>query len=311
MNILEREGGYIGKSMSVRAKRAYDSGEKPKSKWTKQEMLEAIYNETDSDYIYSILKKCSSKVLFENCFTQSSWHHTGALYNETNFYSLNLEKLINFLGILSAEDKIDYNQIENNDLKSEVEQTMLEYVDLMNVEKKEKIKADEIRKRLLDYKDENKFAVARNYCGNDDTVIRTIKETINEEDYVLVRSDIFVIDKNKLVKLVINAYEKDALLQDIRETAKVKRTEEVFKDGDVNNWIEELKKRTEIVEKNLYNRDYDNIEEIYKFCRKTQQEDDFSFMLDITRGLTGVLLGYKTFLEEICSDCVVDVINVV
>ena len=36
------------------------------------------------------------------------------------------------------------------------------------------------------------------------------------------------------------------MLQDIRETAKVKRTEEVFKDGDVNIWIEELKKRTEI-----------------------------------------------------------------
>ena len=36
--------GYIGNKMSVRAYEAYESGEKPLSKWTKNDIIECILN---------------------------------------------------------------------------------------------------------------------------------------------------------------------------------------------------------------------------------------------------------------------------
>ena len=36
--------GYIGNKMSVRAYEAYESGEKPLSKWTKNDIIECVLN---------------------------------------------------------------------------------------------------------------------------------------------------------------------------------------------------------------------------------------------------------------------------
>lgn len=81
--------GYIGNKMSVRAYEAYESGEKPLSKWTKNDIIECVLN-VRNDFQEKELKIYSKEVLkaFLIC---SSWHHTGSYFNETNFYSLDLD----------------------------------------------------------------------------------------------------------------------------------------------------------------------------------------------------------------------------
>ena len=80
---------YIGNKMSVRAAVAYESGEKPLSKWSKSEIIETVLN-VRNDFQESELKKYNKEVLkvFLSC---SSWHHTGSYFNQTNFYSLDLD----------------------------------------------------------------------------------------------------------------------------------------------------------------------------------------------------------------------------
>ncbi len=78
--------GYIGNKMSVRAYEAYESGERPLSKWTKTMIVNTVLDYRD-DFEYDELNKYSKDVL--KCFlTYSSWHHTGSYFNETTFYSL-------------------------------------------------------------------------------------------------------------------------------------------------------------------------------------------------------------------------------
>lgn len=81
--------GYIGNKMSVRAYEAYESGEKPLSKWAKKDIIECVLN-VRNDFQEKELKIYSKEVLkvFLIC---SSWHHTGSYFNETNFYSLDLD----------------------------------------------------------------------------------------------------------------------------------------------------------------------------------------------------------------------------
>ena len=40
--VLYNSAGYVGSSMSRRAREAYENGEKPKSRWTKEAMLDAL-----------------------------------------------------------------------------------------------------------------------------------------------------------------------------------------------------------------------------------------------------------------------------
>lgn len=84
--------GYIGNKMSVRAYEAYESGEKPLSKWSKNDIIECVLN-VRNDFQEKELKIYSKEVLkvFLIC---SSWHHTGSYFNETNFYSLDLHACI-------------------------------------------------------------------------------------------------------------------------------------------------------------------------------------------------------------------------
>lgn len=78
--------GYIGNKMSVRAYEAYESSEKPLSKWTKTAIINTVLDYRN-DFKYDELKKYSKDVL-KVFLTYSSWHHTGTYFNETEFYSL-------------------------------------------------------------------------------------------------------------------------------------------------------------------------------------------------------------------------------
>lgn len=88
--------GYNGWSMSNNAVAAYENGEKPLSKWTKTDILETVENqEVKLKCSMEKLRKLPAKVLKEVCLTYSSWHHTSNHYNETDFYSLDEERIEN------------------------------------------------------------------------------------------------------------------------------------------------------------------------------------------------------------------------
>lgn len=81
------QSGYVGSSRSVRAKEAYDAGEKPLSNWTKAAILEAIaeaYGEARAEKA----QKVSKADLRASFLERSSWHHTGKYANKTYFYTL-------------------------------------------------------------------------------------------------------------------------------------------------------------------------------------------------------------------------------
>ena len=87
--------GYKGFSMSNNAVAAYESGEKPLSKWTKTDILDAIENAVREEELtlncsMNSLRKVSAKILKKVCLNKTSWHHTSSRYNKTDFYSLDL-----------------------------------------------------------------------------------------------------------------------------------------------------------------------------------------------------------------------------
>jgi len=95
--------GYVGYSMSKRAVEAYEQGEKPKSKWTKAAMLSEIVAYCDefdmeiSDEAWVYLRKLTKAELFNRFFYKTSWHHTSKYFNQTDFYGLDEEELVEFV----------------------------------------------------------------------------------------------------------------------------------------------------------------------------------------------------------------------
>lgn len=99
------EAGYdYGKGMSNNAVSAYKKGEKPKSKWTREEILKGVsalfdnptaYDKREygdfisrKDEVMGIVRKLPLARLKEVLLIKSSWHHTSKYYNTTDFYSL-------------------------------------------------------------------------------------------------------------------------------------------------------------------------------------------------------------------------------
>lgn len=78
--------GYNGYSMSNNAVNAYESGEMPYSKWTKEDIINEIENIDDTKVEFA--KQLTAKELKEFILTRTSWHHTSMLYNKTDFYSV-------------------------------------------------------------------------------------------------------------------------------------------------------------------------------------------------------------------------------
>ena len=88
--------GYMGCSMSLRARDAYMSGEKPKSKWTKAAMVEAIMDYCNEFGIpFDRAKvRCDKATMFQKFFEWKSWHHTGRYATVTDFYGLNEDAVV-------------------------------------------------------------------------------------------------------------------------------------------------------------------------------------------------------------------------
>lgn len=72
---------YNGTRMSFRAYEAYENGEKPLSKWKKDEILDLLSQESELDF-----SEMTLPMLKEFFLIKSGWHHTGKFYKKTAFY---------------------------------------------------------------------------------------------------------------------------------------------------------------------------------------------------------------------------------
>lgn len=102
--------------MSNNAVDAYNSGEKPFSKWTKSEILKEI--ESLNVKTFELFKKMKVKTLKDNFLYKSSWHHSSKFYNEVNFYSVDTDK------IESISEK-ELNELLNISVKKEKEKEVI------------------------------------------------------------------------------------------------------------------------------------------------------------------------------------------
>ena len=91
--MFNMNSGYNGYRMSNRAVQAYEDGEMPLSKWTKQRIIDAVV-EYDH-FTEEELRKFSKAVLKDYFLKYSSWHHTSQYCNETYFYEVDEEKAEN------------------------------------------------------------------------------------------------------------------------------------------------------------------------------------------------------------------------
>ncbi|OLR56228.1 hypothetical protein BHK98_09220 [Hornefia porci] len=100
------QSGYVGSSMSVRAVEAYESGEKPKSRWTKAAMLATLEKwckEADRVMLPEVAK-LKKPDMFACCFCCTSWHHTGKYANITEFYGVDEARADNFSRPMTDEE---------------------------------------------------------------------------------------------------------------------------------------------------------------------------------------------------------------
>ena len=87
---MEHQGnGYIGHSMSVNAKEAYDDGRMPLSAWGKYDIIEKVgdlYGEDAAKHCEALTAKELKDSLL---VSGSEYHHTGKFFAETVFYHVN------------------------------------------------------------------------------------------------------------------------------------------------------------------------------------------------------------------------------
>lgn len=84
--------GYISNKMSVNASLAYDNDEMPISKWTKKAIIEFLSEERPD-----LVEKAQQQphYILITFLTNTSIHHTGALFNQTRFWSFQTDWFAN------------------------------------------------------------------------------------------------------------------------------------------------------------------------------------------------------------------------
>lgn len=101
--------------MSNRAVEAYQDGEKPKSKWTKKNIINQLlkhHQQKPFHFDFELIYQMPIVLLRELALKESSWHHTSKFYNQTSFYRVDPDEMYEFdqEGLVSwihdyAEDK--------------------------------------------------------------------------------------------------------------------------------------------------------------------------------------------------------------
>lgn len=82
------QSGYVGQSMSVRADKAYQNGERPASRWGKSEMLAAAEVSGADPKTLANMATYTVSELRRDSLVKTSWHHTGKMANATDFFSI-------------------------------------------------------------------------------------------------------------------------------------------------------------------------------------------------------------------------------
>lgn len=85
--------GYKGFSMSERAVEEYEKGNKPFSKWTKEDIIDTLEDIEIENEKIELLKQYPTKLLKEYFLKYCSWHHTSSKFNKTDFYKLDFEEI--------------------------------------------------------------------------------------------------------------------------------------------------------------------------------------------------------------------------
>lgn len=124
--------GYCGYSMSNNAVKAYNEGEKPLSKWSKKDIIEAVVVREKTSIDISVL---TLKELRDEFLVYSSWHHTSKFYNQTEFYNLdevaierfNEEKLNKIVNSRVKKVKRSKEEIEKKKIEKELNKAKKEY----------------------------------------------------------------------------------------------------------------------------------------------------------------------------------------
>lgn len=103
--------GYKGYSMSNNAVRAYEDGEMPISKWTRQAVIDWIADdlETDSSNI-KLLKR------YKDYLYYVSWHHTSKYYNRTEFFRVEYT-----LDEIQVNDQSALDRVKSKEIKKEID----------------------------------------------------------------------------------------------------------------------------------------------------------------------------------------------
>ena len=116
--VAYNQAGYVGLRMSENAVSAYNNGEKPKSKWTKAQIIAALKAYCDDyDLLYDAAVESMTKAaIFDAFFAWVSWHHTGKFANETDFYALNENAVVERFRELSL-DEIERRDAERQKLQ--------------------------------------------------------------------------------------------------------------------------------------------------------------------------------------------------
>lgn len=95
--------------MSNNAKNAYKKSSMPLSKWNKKNIIERIKNiveNYDIPFDVSKLDKMTLKDIKDEYLKKDGYHHTSKFYNTTNFYKVDIEK------ILENKDNTQVNKTE-------------------------------------------------------------------------------------------------------------------------------------------------------------------------------------------------------
>lgn len=177
--------GYFNYSMSNNAVSAYNSGEKPFSKWSKVDILEFAQSFKDKDGFnekFETLKNMLVADLKDNFLHKSSWHHTSKHYNKTNFFAI---------------DELKFESYFETD-----------------VERKEK----ELKIKLLrKQREEEEQAKKLKYIADKET----IKNLIEITDKDKLKGVIFLYHKEQLVKATVIGFDKNYIIIKTEEEKKI------------------------------------------------------------------------------------------
>lgn len=319
------EAGYSGYSMSNNAVSAYESGEMPLNKWTKQAIIDEV-RDIDASKV-DLVKQLPLTILKDNLLYCSSWHHTSMYYNKTDFYSIDeieVERL--------TQDKVDkwLSQQESKRVKQapDIKRGDLHYLIWSGARNHPKATEEVLKDVNIETK--GQFYIARDDKGNE--LLRKkigsngtrvyFKESLNEsiskvEDTYITYSvnDVlsFLEDKDKPYRIVYDSREQMYLLGDAWDTIHheliftannngyYKEQQKFIDDlGDIDNYIDYGQGGQFIENGNGEDEEVDQY--LFYIVYNPKGNNDLDFEVDgydeVYEGVRGDLLTRQSRLED-------------